>query len=221
PATSMPSRTGASGQRGRLSCRLPASRRSSSSRRWRLRTSGRTLIRWPRFRESRTCSGSPSIRHRFRQRPDLPGSCRSAGGLTGQGPPAILSVDHRLSTVRRMRHNRRMTDLCAITVDRADGTRTDLSEFRGRVLLIVNTASRCGFTPQYAGLEALWRTYRDRGLAVLAFPCNQFGGQEPGTAEEILDFCTSNYDVSFPVFGKVDVNGPGAAPLFQELKSQA
>jgi len=120
-----------------------------------------------------------------------------------------------------MRHNRRMTDLCAITVDRADGTRTDLFEFRGRVLLIVNTASRCGFTPQYAGLEALWRTYRDRGLAVLAFPCNQFGGQEPGTAEEILDFCTSNYDVSFPVFGKVDVNGPGAAPLFQELKSQA
>jgi glutathione peroxidase len=89
------------------------------------------------------------------------------------------------------------------------------------VLLIVNTASKCRFTPQYAELEALWRTYKDRGFAVLAFPCNQFGGQEPGDAEQIAGFCTLRYDVTFPVYAKVDVNGANAAPLFAALKAQA
>jgi len=98
-----------------------------------------------------------------------------------------------------------------------DGRVVSLDEFRGRVLLIVNTASRCGFTPQYAALEQLYRTYKDRGFVVLGFPCNQFGQQEPGTAEEIGAFCQQNYGVSFPMFAKVDVNGPGAHPLYQFL----
>ena len=95
-----------------------------------------------------------------------------------------------------------------------------LSDFRGKVLLIVNTASKCGFTPQYAGLELLYRTYKERGLEVLGFPCNQFGAQEPGTAEEIGAFCEQNYGVSFPMFAKIDVNGEKAHPLYQFLKKE-
>lgn len=112
-------------------------------------------------------------------------------------------------------------DLTAIPITDSDGSETDLSPFAGKVLLIVNTASRCGFTPQYEGLEALYRKYRDRGFAVLAFPCNQFGAQEPGDAEEIASFCKLNYDVSFPIFGKIDVNGDDAAPLYRQLKQEA
>ncbi len=108
-----------------------------------------------------------------------------------------------------------------IPVTLPDGTTSDLSAFTGQVLLVVNTASRCGFTPQYKELEQLWRAYRDRGFAVLAFPCNQFGAQEPGDAEEIANFCSLSYDVTFPIFAKVDVNGSDAAPLFQALKAQA
>jgi glutathione peroxidase len=93
-----------------------------------------------------------------------------------------------------------------------------LEEFRGQVLLIVNTASQCGFTPQYAGLEQLYRDYKGRGFAVLGFPCNQFGGQEPGAAVEIASFCERNYGVSFPLFAKIDVNGPDAHHLYQYLK---
>jgi glutathione peroxidase len=89
------------------------------------------------------------------------------------------------------------------------------------VLLIVNTASKCGLTPQYDGLEALWRKYRDRGFEVIAFPCNQFAGQEPGTAEEIGAFCSLNFGVSFPVMGKVEVNGSGTTPLYRWLKAEA
>src|SRR5688572_17041463 len=114
-----------------------------------------------------------------------------------------------------------MTDITAITVEHADGSTADLSPWRGRVLLIVNTASECGFTPQYAGLEALWREYRELGFTVLAFPCNQFGAQEPGSNAEIADFCSTNYDVSFPVFAKTEVNGADAAELFQRLKEEA
>ena len=95
-----------------------------------------------------------------------------------------------------------------------------LSQYRGRVLLIVNVASQCGFTPQYAGLEALWRDYQARGLVVLGFPCNQFGHQEPGDADEIRNFCSLQYDVSFPMFAKVDVNGSNAHPLWAWLKQQ-
>ncbi|MGB8259183.1 MAG: glutathione peroxidase [Terracidiphilus sp.] len=102
-----------------------------------------------------------------------------------------------------------------------DGRETSLAEFRGQVLLIVNTASQCGFTPQYAGLEELYRSLKDRGFAVLAFPSNQFGHQEPGTEAEIGAFCQKNYGVSFPVFAKIDVNGPGAHPLYRFLRGQA
>jgi glutathione peroxidase len=106
------------------------------------------------------------------------------------------------------------------TAPLADGRAVNMAEFEGRVLLIVNTASRCGFTPQYAGLEALHRQYGGRGFAVLGFPCNQFGGQEPGTAAEIGEFCEKNYGVSFPVFAKIEVNGPGAHPLYRFLKKE-
>jgi glutathione peroxidase len=110
--------------------------------------------------------------------------------------------------------------LYALGVRSADQSIQSLGDVRGKVLLIVNVASQCGFTPQYAGLEALHRKYRDRGFSVLAFPCNQFGGQEPGDATEIADFCTLTYDVTFPVFAKVEVNGKNADPLFEWLKAQ-
>ena len=99
-----------------------------------------------------------------------------------------------------------------------DGRAVSLSEFRGRVLLIVNTASQCGFTPQYAGLEELYQAYKQRGFEVLGFPCNQFGAQEPGAAAEIGAFCEKNYGVSFPMFAKIDVNGPDAHALYQFLR---
>jgi len=99
-----------------------------------------------------------------------------------------------------------------------DGRSMSLDEFKGRVLLIVNTASKCGFTPQYASLEHLYRTYKDRGFAVLGFPCNQFGQQEPGTAEDIGMFCQCSYGVTFPMFSKIEVNGLGAHPLYRFLE---
>jgi len=99
-----------------------------------------------------------------------------------------------------------------------DGREVCLDQFRGRVLLIVNTASRCGFTSQYEGLEQLYRAYRERGFAVLGFPCNQFGAQEPGTEAEIGAFCQKNFGVSFPLFSKINVNGPQAHPLYVFLK---
>jgi glutathione peroxidase len=114
-----------------------------------------------------------------------------------------------------------MTAITDFHVKAANGADADLSEFAGKVLLVVNVASKCGFTPQYEGLEALHRKYADRGFEVLGFPCNQFGAQEPGDAEEIANFCSLTYDVTFPVFAKVDVNGSTAAPLYAELKKQA
>lgn len=96
-----------------------------------------------------------------------------------------------------------------------------LGDYRGQVLLIVNVASQCGFTPQYAGLESLWQKYHERGLVVLGFPCNQFGGQEPGDEATIANFCSSKFNVSFPLFAKVDVNGETAHPLWQHLKKAA
>ncbi len=104
---------------------------------------------------------------------------------------------------------------CARTID---GEERLLSAYRGRTLLIVNVASRCGFTPQYTGLEALYRRYRDRGFTVLGFPCNQFGHQEPGSEAEISAFCTASYAVTFPLFAKIEVNGPGAHPLYRYLR---
>jgi glutathione peroxidase len=114
-----------------------------------------------------------------------------------------------------------MNAITDFTVKGADGKPVDLSAYAGKVLLIVNTASKCGFTPQYAGLEALQRRFADKGFAVLGFPCNQFGAQEPGDAEEIRNFCSLTYDVTFPMFAKVDVNGADADPLFTALKKQA
>lgn len=102
-----------------------------------------------------------------------------------------------------------------------DGSETSLVDKAGKVLLVVNTASKCGFTPQYQGLEALWRKFGDRGFEILAFPCNQFGGQEPGEASEIAAFCSVNYGVSFPVMAKVEVNGDNAPPLWRWLKDRA
>jgi glutathione peroxidase len=104
--------------------------------------------------------------------------------------------------------------------DAADGQSVSLAQFRGQVLLIVNTASFCGFTPQYAGLESLFNTYKKRGFQVLAFPCNQFGAQEPGSAAEITSFCESHYGVTFPLFARIDVNGRRAHPLFRFLKER-
>jgi glutathione peroxidase len=112
-----------------------------------------------------------------------------------------------------------MTTVYDFTADALLGEPKPLSDFRGKALLIVNTASECGFTSQYAGLEALQRAYEPRGFAVLGFPCNQFGAQEPGSAEDIQTFCSRNYGVSFPMFAKVEVNGEGAHPLFKYLKS--
>ena len=101
------------------------------------------------------------------------------------------------------------------------GEQKVLGDYQGKVLLVVNTASQCGFTPQYKGLEQLWQRYRERGLVVVGFPCNQFGKQEPGDAREIAQFCETNFGVSFPLFRKIEVNGDGAHPLFVELKKRA
>lgn len=101
------------------------------------------------------------------------------------------------------------------------GNEVALADYRGKVLLIVNTASKCGFTPQYEGLETLYEDLQDKGLMVLGFPCNQFGNQEPGDAEEIANFCKLTYDVNFPMFAKIDVNGEDAAPLYEFLKREA
>lgn len=109
--------------------------------------------------------------------------------------------------------------LYSIPVTTLDGKTATLDQYRGKVLLVVNVASQCGFTPQYTGLEELYRTYRDRGLIVLGFPCNQFLRQEPGTADEIQETCSVRFGVTFPLFAKVDVNGSGTHPLYQHLKA--
>jgi glutathione peroxidase len=106
-----------------------------------------------------------------------------------------------------------------IDVVALDGSTHSLNEWRGRVLLIVNVASQCGFTPQYKGLEALHRKHADQGLTVMGFPCNQFGQQEPGNSEEIRSFCSTTYDVTFPMFARIEVNGANTHPLYQQLKS--
>jgi glutathione peroxidase len=107
-----------------------------------------------------------------------------------------------------------------IDVTTIDGRPQSMATFRGKTLLIVNVASECGYTPQYTGLEALYRRFKDRGLIVLGFPCNQFGRQEPGSNEEIATFCSTKYDVTFPLFAKVDVNGTDAHPLYRLLKGE-
>ena len=113
-----------------------------------------------------------------------------------------------------------MTTVYDFTATDIEGRERTLREFEGKTLLIVNVASQCGFTPQYAGLESLWRKHRDSGFAVLGFPCDQFGHQEPGDAEEIKAFCSRTYGVSFPMFAKIEVNGAAAHPLYRWLKNE-
>lgn len=113
------------------------------------------------------------------------------------------------------------TSFYDFSADRLDGVPENLAAYRGKVVLVVNTASECGFTPQYAGLQDLYTRYKDKGLVILGFPCNQFGGQEPGDSEQIGAFCQKNYGVDFPIFAKVEVNGDGAHPLYQYLKCSA
>jgi glutathione peroxidase len=113
-----------------------------------------------------------------------------------------------------------MTSIYDFTAATLQGKAVSLSDYKGNAILIVNTASKCGFTPQYAGLEKLYEKLRDKGLVILGFPCNQFGQQEPGSTEEIGAFCQMNYGVSFPMFDKIEVNGPRAHPLYEFLKSQ-
>jgi glutathione peroxidase len=113
-----------------------------------------------------------------------------------------------------------MASVYDFTVKDIEGKPVKLDRYRGKVMLIVNTASECGFTPQYKGLEAMYQKLHDKGLEVLGFPCNQFGGQEPGGEKEIAQFCELNYGVTFPMFAKVDVNGDNAAPLYKYLKSE-
>ena len=114
-----------------------------------------------------------------------------------------------------------MTTIADFTADLPGGKQLNLADKQGKVLLVVNTASKCGFTPQYDGLETLWKQYGERGFEVLAFPCNQFGGQEPGTADQIEEFCKVNFGLSFPLMAKVEVNGPNETPLYSWLKSEA
>ncbi|MGB0098815.1 MAG: glutathione peroxidase [Nocardioides sp.] len=113
-----------------------------------------------------------------------------------------------------------MTTLHDLSARTIDGQDQDLATYDGQVLLVVNTASQCGFTPQYQGLQSLHDTYAERGFAVLGFPCDQFGGQEPGSDEEISGFCEKNFGVTFPLYSKVEVNGPDAHPVFQHLRSE-
>ncbi len=114
-----------------------------------------------------------------------------------------------------------MSTIADFTVESSNGTALDMSDKLGKVLLVVNTASKCGFTPQYKGLEAVFQQYKDRGFEVLAFPCNQFGGQEPGNQDEIEQFCEVNFGLTFPLMKKVDVNGDNASPLFDWMKGEA
>lgn len=114
-----------------------------------------------------------------------------------------------------------MTTLADFTLPLLDGTPQRLAAYEGKVVLVVNVASKCGLTPQYAGLEALWREFGPQGLVVLGFPCNQFGDQEPGSSAEIAQFCSATYDVTFPVFSRIEVNGADAHPLYIWLKSSA
>jgi len=113
------------------------------------------------------------------------------------------------------------SNLHSFSVQSADGQPLNLEKYKGQVVLVVNVASKCGFTPQYKGLEDLYKKYKDQGFAILGFPCNQFGSQEPGTNSEIQQFCSLTYDVSFPIMAKVDVNGSKASPVYQWLKEEA
>jgi glutathione peroxidase len=115
----------------------------------------------------------------------------------------------------------KIADIADIALKSIDGKTQKVGDYAGKAMLVVNVASKCAFTPQYAGLEALYRRYRDKGFVVLGFPCDQFGHQEPGEETEIQNFCSANYNVSFPMFAKTEVNGDGAHPLYKAIKGEA
>ena len=129
-----------------------------------------------------------------------------------------VAVAVGLLSFKNVLSNMKIYDFTAIS---NKGKEVNFSDYKGKVLLIVNTASKCGFTPQYDGLEALYQKYKDRGLVIIGFPCDQFGHQEPGTNEEIEEFCRLNHGVTFPLMSKIEVNGDGAHPIYKWLKSQA
>ena len=133
----------------------------------------------------------------------------------------IIAVVALLTTVPCLGQNKKYKSIYDIPVKDIKGNDVSLKEYEGKVLLIVNVASKCGLTPQYEGLEALYQKYKDQGLEILGFPCNQFLEQEPGSNEEILSFCSINYNVTFPLFDKIDVNGKDESPLYTFLKSKA
>ena len=174
-----------------------------------------------------TGSENPSARHpaerTFTSLPDLSGwpeaihnpGCPAASLL--DAPTSGMTSCHPGVLTKMGDNDQSVYAFSASTIDRKPQS---LSDFKGKVLLIVNTASECGFTPQYAGLEQLYRTYKDRGFMILGFPCNQFGAQEPGSETEILTFCQQGYGVSFPLFSKIEVNGPSAHPLYRFLKKE-
>ena len=145
---------------------------------------------------------------------------RTACGCRGLHMPETMSGATCLARPCAL-HAAGMASIYEHSVTAKDGSLIDLKDYEGKVLLIVNTASKCGFTPQYAGLQKLHDAYGERGLQVMAFPCNQFGRQEPGDDGQIQQFCEINYGVSFPVFAKLEVNGGGAHPLFRQLKKEA
>ena len=140
-------------------------------------------------------------------------------------PKTKVARNRKMSfyVTHRFNNNNReiVMDLLKHEMPLLDGSLQALDEYRGKVVLIVNTASQCGFTPQYKGLETLYEKYQDSGLVILGFPCNQFGKQEPGSSDEIGQFCEKNYGVTFPIFEKIDVNGDSTAPLYQDLKAAA
>ncbi len=133
----------------------------------------------------------------------------------------IIAIFALLATISCFGQNKKYKSIYDIPVKDIKGNDVLLKAYKGKVLLIVNVASKCGLTPQYEGLEALYQQYKDQGLEILGFPCNQFLEQEPGTNEEILDFCSINYNVTFPLFDKIDVNGEKESPLYTFLKKQA
>jgi glutathione peroxidase len=132
--------------------------------------------------------------------------------------PGLGLLDNHPDQERREAMTQSIYQFSATTIS---GQEKSLADFKGKVMLIVNTASKCGFTPQFEGLESIHKKFADKGVVVLGFPCNQFGHQDPGSNDEIASFCQQNYGVSFPMFAKIDVNGPDAHPLFKYLKEQA
>jgi glutathione peroxidase len=132
-----------------------------------------------------------------------------------------LAVAMMCVTAALAQSGEKISSIFSVKMESLEGETIPLDSFRGKVILIVNTASKCGFTPQYAGLQKLYDKYKDQGLVILGFPCNQFFGQEPGTAKEIRSTCLRNYGVTFPMFAKIDVNGKDEAPLYTYLKEKA